>query len=106
MEKKYIYLFCFVGMFIFLLVLKMCVQVEKYEVLVIIEVFSEILVGEKGQNVDVVLLGLQIVYMLFEIQCLLFNKLVEVIDLLFYGKVDGLGVFKVVVVVIKKVVVN
>lgn len=106
MEKKYIYLFCFVGMFIFLLVLKMCVQVEKYEVLVIIEVFLEILVGEKGQNVDVVLLGLQIVYMLFEIQCLLFNKLVEVIDLLFYGKVDGLGVFKVVVVVIKKVVVN
>lgn len=106
MEKKYIYLFCFVGMFIFLLVLKMCVQVEKYEVLVIIEVFLEILVGEKGQNVDVVLLGLQIVYMLFEIQCLLFNKLVEVIDLLFYGKVDGLGVFKVVVVMIKKVVVN
>lgn len=106
MEKKYIYLFCFVGMFIFLLVLKMCVQVEKYEVLVIIEVFLEILFGEKGQNVDVVLLGLQIVYMLFEIQCLLFNKLVEVIDLLFYGKVDGLGVFKVVVVVIKKVVVN
>lgn len=106
MEKKYIYLFCFVGMFIFLLVLKMCVQVEKYEVLVIIEVFLEILVGEKGQNVDVVLLGLQIVYMLFEIQCLLPNKLVEVIDLLFYGKVDGLGVFKVVVVVIKKVVVN
>lgn len=106
MEKKYIYLFCFVGMFIFLLVLKMCVQVEKYEVLVIIEVFLETLVGEKGQNVDVVLLGLQIVYMLFEIQCLLFNKLVEVIDLLFYGKVDGLGVFKVVVVVIKKVVVN
>lgn len=106
MEKKYIYLFCFVGMFIFLLVLKMCVQVEKYEVLVIIEVFLEILVGEKGQNVDVVLLGLQIVYMLFEIQCLLFNKLVEVIDLLFYGKVDGLGVFKAVVVVIKKVVVN
>lgn len=106
MEKKYIYLFCFVGMFIFLLVLKMRVQVEKYEVSVIIEVFSEILVGEKGQNVDVVLLGLQIVYMLFEIQCLLFNKLVEVIDSLFYGKVDGLGVFKVVVVVIKKVVVN
>lgn len=106
MEKKYIYLFCFVGMFIFLLVLKMCVQVEKYEVSVIIEVFLEILVGEKGQNVDVVLLGLQIVYMLFEIQCLLFNKLVEVIDLLFYGKVDGLGVFKVVVVAIKKVVVN
>lgn len=106
MEKKYIYLFCFAGMFIFLLVLKMRVQVEKYEVSVIIEVFSEILVGEKGQNVDVVLLGLQIVYMLFEIQCLLFNKLVEVIDSLFYGKVDGLGVFKVVVVVIKKVVVN
>lgn len=106
MEKKYIYLFCFVGMFIFLLVLKMCVQVEKYEVLVIIEVFLEILVGEKGQNVDVVLLGLQIVYMLFEIQCLLFNKLVEVIDLLFYGKVDGLGVFKAVVAVIKKVAVN
>lgn len=58
MEKKYIYLFCFVGMLILLLVLKMCVQVEKYEVLVIIEVFFEILVGERGLVVDVVLLGL------------------------------------------------
>lgn len=58
MEKKYIYFFCLVGMFMLLLVFKMWVQVEKYEVLVIIEVYFEIFVGEKGLEVDVVLLGL------------------------------------------------
>lgn len=41
--------------------------------------------------------------MLFEVIKMFFNKFVEVIDFILYGKVDGLGVLKVVVVVIKKV---
>ena len=54
--------------------------------------------------VDVVLLGLQIVYMLLEIQCLLPNKPVEVIDSALYGKIDGLGVLKAAVAAIKRAV--
>ncbi|MCZ5120600.1 PTS sugar transporter subunit IIB [Escherichia coli] len=56
----------------------------------------------KKVNADVVLLGPQIAYMLLEIQRLLPNKPVEVIDLLLYGKVDGLGVLKAAVAAIKK----
>ena len=44
MEKKVIYLFCSAGMSTSLLVSKMKIQAEKYEVPVIIEAFPETLV--------------------------------------------------------------
>lgn len=102
MGKKYIYLFCSAGMSTSLLVSKMRAQAEKYEVPVIIEAFPEALAAEKGPEADVILLGPQIAYMLPDIQRLLPNKPVEVIDSVLYGKVDGLGVLKAAVAVIKK----
>ncbi|KKI46256.1 PTS sugar transporter subunit IIB [Hafnia alvei] len=102
MEKKVIYLFCSAGMSTSLLVSKMKVQAEKYEVPVIIEAFPETLAGEKGGVADLVLLGPQIAYMQPEIQKLLPEKPVEVIDSVMYGKIDGLGVLKAAVAAIKK----
>jgi len=102
MEKKVIYLFCSAGMSTSLLVTKMKVQAEKYEVPVIIEAFPETLAAEKGHAADVVLLGPQIAYMLPEIQKVLPGKPVEVIDSALYGKIDGLGVLKAAVAAIKK----
>lgn len=58
----------------------MCVPAEKYEVPVIIGVFPETLVGEKGPVTDIVLLGPQIAYILPESQRLLPNKWLEFID--------------------------
>ena len=102
MDKKVIYLFCSAGMSTSLLVTKMKVQAEKYEVPVIIEAFPETLAAEKGHAADVVLLGPQIAYMLPEIQKVLPGKPVEVIDSVLYGKIDGLGVLKAAVAAIKK----
>ena len=102
MEKKVIYLFCSAGMSTSLLVSKMKVQAEKYEVPVIIEAFPETLAGEKGGVADLVLLGPQIAYMQPEIQKLLPGNPVEVIDSVLYGKIDGLGVLKAAVAAIKK----
>ncbi len=102
--KRKIYLFCSAGMSTSLLVSKMRIQAEKYEVPVIIEAWPETLVSEKGPEADVILLGPQISYMLPEIQRLLPSKPVEVIDSNLYGKVDGLGVLKVAVSAIKKVI--
>ena len=102
MEKKRIYLFCSAGMSTSLLVSKMKAQAEKYEVPVMIEAFSEALAAEKGPEADVILLGPQIGYMLDDIQKLLPNKPIEVIDSALYGKVDGLGVLKAAVAIIKK----
>ncbi|MCR9003602.1 PTS sugar transporter subunit IIB [Rahnella perminowiae] len=102
MEKKVIYLFCSAGMSTSLLVSKMKVQAEKYEVPVIIEAFPETLAAEKGMAADVVLLGPQIAYMLNEIKNVLPGKPVEVIDSGLYGKIDGLGVLKAAVAAIKK----
>ena len=102
MEKKVIYLFCSAGMSTSLLVSKLKVQAEKYEVPVIIEAFPETLAGEKGGVADLVLLGPQIAYMQPEIQKLLPGKPVEVIDSVMYGKIDGLGVLKAAVAAIKK----
>lgn len=100
-EKKLIYLFCSAGMSTSLLVSKMRQQAEKYDVPVIIEAFSETLVTEKGIDADLVLLGPQIAWKCSEIQKLLPTKPVEVIDSVLYGKVDGLGVLKSAVAVIK-----
>ncbi|MGU5695701.1 PTS sugar transporter subunit IIB [Aeromonas allosaccharophila] len=102
MEKKRIYLFCSAGMSTSLLVSKMKAQAEKYDVPVLIDAYPETLAGEKGQDVDLVLLGPQIAYMLPDIQQQLPGKPVEVIDALLYGKVDGLGVLKAAVASIKK----
>ncbi|MFU2319219.1 PTS sugar transporter subunit IIB [Rahnella sp. PCH160] len=102
MEKKVIYLFCSAGMSTSLLVTKMKVQAEKYEVPVIIEAFPETLAAEKGSAADVILLGPQIGYMLEEIKKVLPGKPVEVIDSALYGKIDGLGVLKAAVAAIKK----
>lgn len=102
MEKKNIYLFCSAGMSTSLLVSKMRTQAEKYSVPVVIEAFPETLVGEKGEQADVIMLGPQIAYMLPEFQRLLPNKPVEVIDSLLYGKIDGLGVLKAAVALLKK----
>ena len=102
MDKKVIYLFCSAGMSTSLLVSKMKVVAEKYEVPVIIEAFPETLAGEKGGAADLVLLGPQIAYMLPEIQKVLPGKPVEVIDSAMYGKIDGLGVLKAAVASIKK----
>ena len=102
MEKKVIYLFCSAGMSTSLLVSKMKIQAEKYEVPVIIEAFPETLAAEKGSAADVVLLGPQIAYMLDEIKKVLPGKPVEVIDSGLYGKIDGLGVLKAAVAAIKK----
>ena len=102
MDKKVIYLFCSAGMSTSLLVSKMKVVAEKYEVPVIIEAFPETLAGEKGGAADLVLLGPQIAYMLPEIQKVLPGKPVEVIDSVMYGKIDGLGVLKAAVASIKK----
>ncbi|MBW6087738.1 PTS sugar transporter subunit IIB [Escherichia coli] len=85
-----------------LLVSKMRAQAEKYEVQSLLKHFRKHWLVKKGQNADVVLLGLQIAYMLPEIQRLLPNKPVEVIDSLLYGKVDGLGVLKAAVAAIEK----
>lgn len=106
MEKKHIYLFCSAGMSTSLLVSKMRAQAEKYEVPVVIEAFPETLAGEKGQTADVILLGPQIAYMLPEIQRLLPNKPVEVIDSVLYGKIDGLGVLKLPLRRLKKLLIN
>lgn len=102
MEKKVIYLFCSAGMSTSLLVSKMKIQAEKYEVPVIIEAFPETLAAEKGAAADVVLLGPQIAYMLDEIKKVLPGKPVVVIDSALYGKIDGLGVLKAAVAAIKK----
>ncbi|NHX34020.1 PTS sugar transporter subunit IIB, partial [Escherichia coli] len=64
--------------------------------------FPESLASEKGVDADVILLGPQIAWMLSDIQKLLPNKPVEVIDSLLYGKVDGLGVLKAAVAIIKQ----
>lgn len=106
MDKKVIYLFCSAGMSTSLLVSKMKVCAEKYDVPVIIEAYSESLAAEKGGAADVVLLGPQIGYKLEEIQRILPNKPVEVIDSIMYGKVDGLGVLKTAVAMIKKAAVQ
>ncbi|AXH64284.1 PTS sugar transporter subunit IIB [Providencia huaxiensis] len=102
MNKKNIYLFCSAGMSTSLLVNKMRQQAEKYDVPVNIEAFPESLASEKGVDADVILLGPQIAWMLSDIQKLLPNKPVEVIDSLLYGKVDGLGVLKAAVAIIRK----
>lgn len=68
----------------------------------IIETFPETLTGGKGLVADVVLLGPQIVCVLPETWRLLPNKPVEVIDLLLYGKVDGLGVLKAAATAVEK----
>ncbi|HBE6262737.1 PTS sugar transporter subunit IIB [Escherichia coli] len=102
MEKKRIYLFCSAGMSTSLLVSKMKVQAIKYDVPVIIEAFSESVAAEKGPEADVILLGPQIAYMQSEIQSLLPGKPVEVIDSMLYGKIDGLGVLKSAIAMIKK----
>nr|WP_308227113.1 PTS sugar transporter subunit IIB [Providencia vermicola] len=101
MEKKLIYLFCSAGMSTSLLVSKMRQQAEKYDVPVVIEAFSETLVAQKGIDADLVLLGPQIAWKSSEIQRILPTKLVEVIDPILYGKVDGLGVLKAAVAAIK-----
>ncbi|WP_300000625.1 PTS sugar transporter subunit IIB [uncultured Cedecea sp.] len=102
MEKKNIYLFCSAGMSTSLLVSKMRAQAQKYNVPVVIEAFSETFVSEKGDEADVVMLGPQIGYMLPEFQRLLPNKPIEVIDSVLYGKIDGLGVLKAAVAMLKK----
>ncbi|MDR0217512.1 MAG: PTS sugar transporter subunit IIB [Enterobacteriaceae bacterium] len=101
MEKKLIYLFCSAGMSTSLLVSKMRQQAEKYEVPVIIDAFSETWVTEKGPEADLVLLGPQIAWKCSDIKKLLPNKIVEVIDPNLYGKIDGLGVLKAAVALIK-----
>ncbi|EKT58256.1 PTS sugar transporter subunit IIB [Providencia burhodogranariea] len=101
MKRKNIYLFCSAGMSTSLLVNKMRTQAEKYDVPVNIEAFPESLAVEKGIDADVVLLGPQIAWMLSDIQKLLPHKPVEVIDSLLYGKVDGLGVLKAAIAIIK-----
>ncbi|WET14601.1 PTS sugar transporter subunit IIB [Yersinia intermedia] len=85
-----------------LLVSKMKVQAEKYDVPVIINAYPEALAAEHGAQADVILLGPQIAYMLPEVAKMFPNKPVEVIDALLYGKVDGLGVLKAAVAAIKK----
>lgn len=102
MEKKNIYLFCSAGMSTSLLVSKMRAQAEKYNVPVTIEAFSETFFGEKGEQADVILLGPQIGYMLSEFKQQLANKPIEVIDPALYGKIDGLGVLKAAVALLKK----
>lgn len=102
MDKKNIYLFCSAGMSTSLLVSRMRAQAEKYNVPVVIEAFSEVLVSEKGEQADVVMLGPQIAYMLPDFQRLLPNKPIEVIDPMLYGKIDGLGVLKAAVAMLKK----
>lgn len=102
MSKKTIFLFCSAGMSTSLLVSKMRAQAEKYEVPVFIEAFSEALVAEKGPHADVILLGPQIAYMYDDIKKMLPDKTVEVIDSQLYGKIDGLGVLKFAVSIIKK----
>ena len=106
MEKKVIYLFCSAGMSTSLLVSKMKVQAEKYEVPVIIEAFPETLAAEKGVAADVILLGPLIAFILDEIQKVWPGKPVEVIDSGLYGKLDGLGVLKAAVAAIKKAAVQ
>lgn len=106
MKKKNIYLFCSAGMSTSLLVNKMRMQAEKYDVPVNIEAFPESLAAEKGIDADLVLLGPQIAWMLDDIKKLLPNKTVEVIDSLLYGKVDGLGVLKAAVAIIKSKTTN
>ncbi|PIJ43645.1 PTS sugar transporter subunit IIB [Tatumella sp. OPLPL6] len=102
MEKKFIYLFCSAGMSTSLLVTKMREQANKYEVPVTIEAFPETLLAEKGEQADVILLGPQISYMLPEFIAAFPIKPIEVIDSTLYGKVDGLGVLKVAIGLIKK----
>lgn len=106
MNKKNIYLFCSAGMSTSLLVNKMRVQAEKYDVPVNIEAFPESLAAEKGADADLVLLGPQIAWMLDDIKKLLPSKPVEVIDSLLYGKIDGLGVLKAAVAAIKNKTTN
>ncbi|HBO23290.1 PTS sugar transporter subunit IIB [Providencia sp.] len=106
MNKKNIYLFCSAGMSTSLLVNKMRIQAEKYDVPVNIEAFPESLAAEKGVDADLVLLGPQIAWMLDDIQKLLPSKPVVVIDSLLYGKVDGLGVLKAAVAAIKNKTTN
>lgn len=84
-----------------LLVSKMKVQAEKYEVPVIINAYPEALAAQHGIEADVILLGPQIAYMLPEVTKMFPNKPVEVIDSILYGKVDGLGVLKAAVAAIK-----
>jgi len=102
MEKKSIYLFCSAGMSTSLLVAKMREQADKYNVPVIIEAFPETFLTEKGEEADVILLGPQISYMLPEFKEAFPTKPVEVIDSILYGKVDGLGVLKAAIGLIKK----
>lgn len=102
MDKKRIFLFCSAGMSTSLLVSKMRLHAEKYDVPVHIEAFSEALVAEKGPQADVVLLGPQIAYMQDDIRRQLPGQPVEVIDNQLYGKIDGLGVLKAAVAIIKK----
>lgn len=85
-----------------LLVSKMKVQAEKYEVPVVINAYPEALAAQHGKEADVILLGPQIAYMLPEVTKMFPNKPVEVIDSILYGKVDGLGVLKAAVAAIKK----
>ncbi|SEQ11892.1 PTS system N,N'-diacetylchitobiose-specific IIB component, Lac family [Rosenbergiella nectarea] len=102
MENKFIFLFCSAGMSTSLLVTKMREQANKYNVPVIIEAFPETLLAEKGEQADIILLGPQIAYMLPEFKTTFPEKPIEVIDSILYGKVDGLGVLKVAVGLIKK----
>lgn len=101
MEKRNIYLFCSAGMSTSLLVSKMREQAEKYQVPVNIEAFPETSVSQKGEWADVIMLGPQIAYMLPAFQRLLPYKPIAVIDAALYGKIDGLGVLKAAIALIK-----
>ncbi|MBT0719918.1 PTS sugar transporter subunit IIB [Rosenbergiella collisarenosi] len=101
MERKFIYLFCSAGMSTSLLVTKMREQANKYNVPVVIEAFPETLLGEKGEQADIILLGPQISYMLPEFKATFPAKPIEVIDSILYGKVDGLAVLKFAIGLIK-----
>lgn len=100
--NKQIYLFCAAGMSTSLLVAKMREHAAKHSVPVDIHAFPESQVSEKGQEADVILLGPQVGYMHSDIAARFPTKPVEVINTTMYGRVDGLGVLKEAIALIKK----
>lgn len=101
MNKK-IYLFCAAGMSTSLLVAKMREHATKHAVPVDIHAFPESQANEKGPEADVILLGPQVGYMHADIAARFATKPVAVIETSMYGRVDGLGVLKEAIALIKK----
>lgn len=91
---KKIVLLCAAGMSTSLLVTKMVAAAEKHNLDYDISAYSISYAKESIKGADLVLLGPQVRYKLKEIQKIAGDVPVQVIDMVYYGMIDGESIVK------------